>query len=63
MLEQLPDAALCAGWFWREKGLNKLADKDDVESVTRRINGGLNGIEDRRVRLAKAKRLFAEQVK
>lgn len=36
-----------ACWFWKNRGLNGLADQDDVRAVTRRINGGLNGLEDR----------------
>lgn len=34
-------------WFWDTKGLNKFADIGDFEMVTKRINGGLNGFEDR----------------
>lgn len=34
-------------WYWTTRGLNRLADDGDVESITRRINGGLNGYEDR----------------
>jgi putative chitinase len=45
--------------YWTEKGLNALADRDDVEGITRRINGGLNGYADRRARLAVAKALLA----
>lgn len=41
--------------FWSDNGLNALADKDDVVAVTRRINGGTNGLEDRKVNLAKIK--------
>lgn len=40
-----------AGWFWSSHGLNGLADTDDIEAVTRRINGGLNGLTDRRTLL------------
>jgi len=38
--------------FWSDNGLNVLADKDDVVAVTRRINGGTNGLEDRKKHLA-----------
>ena len=45
---ELPGAAaLSAGWFWYTKKLNELADKNDFERITRRINGGLNGYADR----------------
>lgn len=40
-------SALSAGWFWSNRGLNVIADSGDFELLTRRINGGLNGIEDR----------------
>ncbi len=36
-----------ACWFWNSRDLNKLADQDDVRAITRRINGGFNGIDDR----------------
>lgn len=44
-----------ACWFWKANGLNQLADTDDVRAVTRRINGGLNGIDDRMAFLRRAK--------
>lgn len=34
-------------WFWKVKGLNTIADSGDFNLLTRRINGGLNGINDR----------------
>ncbi|GIV61139.1 MAG: lysozyme [Rhodothermaceae bacterium] len=40
-------AADVAGWFWHRHRLNALADRNDVYALTRRINGGLNGIMDR----------------
>lgn len=59
LLEHPVYAALSAGWFWHQAGLNALADKGPTafEAITRRINGGLNGQDDR---LAIYKR--AEQV-
>jgi putative chitinase len=46
-------AALSAGWFWNKKGLNGLADTSDFETMTKRINGGLIGLEDRKAKIAK----------
>ena len=48
-------AALAACWYWQSRGLNELADKDDLEAITRKINGGLTGLEDRKRRLKRAK--------
>jgi len=54
-----PDlASRSAGWYWDKHKLNTLADRDDVEGVTRIINGGMNGFSDRVQLLAKAKRLL-----
>jgi putative chitinase len=44
-------AALSAGWFWNRKGLNALADVDDLDTITKRINGGLIGIADRKAKV------------
>jgi len=44
-----PQGAVESGaWFWSKNGLNALADKDDVTAVTKRINGGTIGLEDRK---------------
>jgi len=47
-------AALSAGWFWGKKGLNDLADIKDYETMTKRINGGTLGLEDRVSKINKA---------
>ena len=47
-------ATLSAGWFWNRKGLNELADAKDIETMTKRINGGLIGFDDRKIKIAKA---------
>jgi putative chitinase len=57
---EFPAAALTAAWFWKRNGLGALADKDDIEGVTRRVNGGLNGIASRKTYLAKAKAALAD---
>ncbi len=48
--EQLAEpvlAARSAAWFWQSRKLNALADSGDFVTLTRRINGGLNGLDDR----------------
>ena len=51
-------SALSAGWFWNKKGLNSLADASDIETMTKRINGGLIGLEDRKAKIAKAEQVL-----
>lgn len=43
-------AALSACWFWETNGCHSFADKGDIIGLTKRINGGLIGIEDRQKR-------------
>jgi putative chitinase len=50
---------LIACEFWNENRLSEFADRDDIVTITRRINGGLNGIESRRAYLAKVKRALS----
>jgi putative chitinase len=40
-------AAQSACWFWEKNSLNKWADTGDIKELTRRINGGYIGLEDR----------------
>lgn len=47
LLLQEPNALLSALWFWNINKLNTLADRDDIRAITRIINGGLNGFNDR----------------
>jgi putative chitinase len=51
-------SVLTALEYWKSRGLNAFADKDDVTTITRRINGGLNGFEDRKKYLGRAKRVL-----
>ncbi len=52
-------AAESAGWFWSRNGLNALADAQDIVGMTRRINGGTNGIDHRQELYARAMSVFA----
>ena len=47
-------AALSAGWYWNKHNINQLADRGDIETMTRRINGGLLGLDARRAAIQKA---------
>lgn len=59
LLEQPYMAAMSAGWFWSAKGCNELADKEDFRGLTRRINGGLNGYDERLELYRQAKGVIA----
>jgi hypothetical protein len=47
-----------AGLFWQKNGLNELADREMFETITRRINGGLNGYPDRQKYFAQSKQIL-----
>ena len=49
-----------AGLYWQSHGLNELADSQQFETITRRINGGLNGQADRVMYYDRAKRVLNE---
>jgi len=54
-LAAVPWSVLSAGWFWESRGLNPIADRGDIEAVTRRINGGTNGLAERAEFYARAR--------
>lgn len=57
MLAFEPDIAVrIAMLFWDAKKLNDFADRDDLKGITRRINGGYNGLDSRAVYLERAKK-------
>jgi putative chitinase len=53
-LESPEGACLSAAWFWSIKNLNVLADAQNWEAMTKRINGGTIGLDDRISRIQKA---------
>ena len=57
---ELPAAACrSAAWFWQSHGLNELADAGNFERITKRINGGTNGMADRLDFWERAKKVLA----
>lgn len=53
-----PDAMIAACWFWQKNKLNEYADWGDVEGATRVINGGLNGLADRKKKYEQYLKVF-----
>lgn len=51
-------AVLSSIYFWTSKGLNALADKDEFTKITKIINGGTNGIDNRLKLLGICKKVF-----
>lgn len=62
LLEQRTWGTSTAGWFWDRKTLNTLADKDDLLSITKAVNGGINGLSSRSEILTKAKDVISKTV-
>ena len=58
LLTNEADAMVCALSYWNRKNLNYYADRDDLLTITKRINGGYNGIAERRKLLDKYKEIF-----
>ena len=54
LLESVIGACRSAAWYWSAFGLNALADEGDIKRMTRRINGGLNGLAERQAYYARA---------
>jgi putative chitinase len=48
LLSEPEVAADAAAWYWSHRGITPHAERDDLEAVTRAVNGGLNGLADRR---------------
>ncbi|MGE7992148.1 glycoside hydrolase family 19 protein [Pseudomonas sp. NPDC089554] len=58
LLEQPRWACESAAWFWQSRGLNALADRGEFNRITRHINGGLNGLDDRLKLWARAREVL-----
>lgn len=55
LLERPDLAAMSAAWFWHSRELNTFADLGDFIRITKRINGGTNGLADRQALYEAAK--------
>lgn len=68
-LEKVPDylgtfegAVKSACWFWKTNNLNQWADKDDILTMTKKINGGTIGLDDRKKHYEHAKQVLGNSV-
>lgn len=66
-LEEIPDflesfdgAILSACWYWDKNNLNKYCDEKDLRGLTRAINGGYNGLEDRMAKYTKILQILSD---
>jgi len=57
-LQTFEGAAQSACWFWETNNLNQWADADDIVTLTKRINGGTIGLEDRKKHYEHAKHIL-----
>lgn len=58
LISEFPWALLSAVFYWQSRRLNRYADQGQVKVITKRVNGGYNGLKDRELRLAKGKKAF-----
>lgn len=47
LIEQPEYAVMVSCWWWNDKGLNEIADSGNIRAVTKKVNGGYNGINNR----------------
>lgn len=65
LVSQFPDHTKTALWFWERNGLNAIADKDNgrngeaiVTEITKKVNGGTNGLNQRKEYYRRFKKVF-----
>ena len=57
-MQTFEGAAQSACWFWEKKNLNAYADSGDFVTLTKRINGGTKGMDDRELQHARIRRIL-----
>ena len=60
LVEEMPLALEVSLMYWKDRKLNRFADEDNFKEVTRRINGGYNGLKDREKYLQVFRDMFGE---
>lgn len=60
-LETLDGAIESACWYWSTNGINEICDRDDIQLMTKRINGGFNGLAERQAKYEEAKLVLLGQ--
>ncbi len=62
ILATSPHSEIASGQWWDDHRCNAFCDRDDFIGLTKRINGGLNGLEERKRLLARARHVAADLV-
>ena len=57
-LQTFEGAVQSACWFWESNNLNADADREDILTITKKINGGTLGLDDRTKRYNQAKQIL-----
>ena len=57
-MQTFEGACQSACWFWENNNLNQFADSGDIITMTKRINGGTIGLDDRKARYAKIMKIL-----
>jgi len=57
---EAPYAVLTAGWYWYNNNLNRFCDSTDWRGLTKAINGGYHGLDDRLAKISKALKVLGE---
>jgi len=62
-LAESPEVSvLTALEYWKSRNLNALADANDIMGITKRINGGFNGLDDRKRYFARCKEIIPKNI-
>ena len=61
LLEKPLGAVKSSMWYWLVNDLNRFADMDNIVRITKRINGGTNGLEERKEYLRRAKEVLLKK--